>query len=56
MVFAIDIGLARDLEWASSIESVAMHSAIRTQHVHTARMTGLFKKPFELCRVGPGSC
>ena len=31
-----------------------MHSAIRTQEVNPARMTGLFKKQFELCRVGPG--
>ena len=31
-----------------------MHSAIRTQEVNPARMTGLFRKQFELCRVGPG--
>ena len=31
-----------------------MHSAIRTQEINPARMTGLFRKQFELCRVGPG--
>lgn len=31
-----------------------MHAAIRTQEVNPARMTGLFRQQFELCRVGPG--
>jgi 2,5-dihydroxypyridine 5,6-dioxygenase len=31
-----------------------MHAAIRTQEVNPARLTGLFRQQFELCRVGPG--
>lgn len=31
-----------------------MHAAIRTQEINPARMTGLFRRQFELCRVGPG--
>ena len=31
-----------------------MHSAIRTQEINPARLTGLYRRQFELCRVGPG--
>lgn len=31
-----------------------MHAAIRTQEVNPARLTSLFRKQFELCRVAPG--
>jgi len=31
-----------------------MHSAIRTQEINPARLTGLFRKQFDLCRVGAG--
>ena len=31
-----------------------MHAAIRTQEVNPARMTSLFRKQFELCRLAPG--
>lgn len=31
-----------------------MHAAIRTQEVNPARLTGLFRQQFQLCRVGPG--
>lgn len=31
-----------------------MHSAIRTQEINPARLTGLYCRQFELCRVGPG--
>jgi 2,5-dihydroxypyridine 5,6-dioxygenase len=54
MVFAIDIDLKPGLEFAVIDRGPSMHSAIRTQEVNPARMTGLFKKQFELCRVGPG--
>ena len=31
-----------------------MHAAIRTQEINPARLTGLYRRQFELCRVGPG--
>ncbi|SEB01482.1 hypothetical protein [Variovorax sp. YR216] len=31
-----------------------MQSAIRTQELNPAKLTSLFRKQFELCRVGPG--
>ena len=31
-----------------------MYSAIRTQEINPARLTGLYRRQFELCRVGPG--
>ena len=31
-----------------------MHAAIRSQEVNPARLTSLFRKQFELCRVAPG--
>ncbi len=31
-----------------------MHSAIRTQEVNPAKLALLFRKQFELCRLGPG--
>ncbi len=31
-----------------------MHSAIRSQETNPARLPALFRKQFELCRVGPG--
>ena len=31
-----------------------MHAAIRTQEVNPARLTSLFRKQFEMCRVAPG--
>jgi len=31
-----------------------MHSAIRTQEINPARLAGLYRRQFELCRVGPG--
>ncbi len=31
-----------------------MHAAIRTQELNPAKMVSLFRRQFELCRVGPG--
>ena len=31
-----------------------MHSAIRTQEVNPGKLTTLFRKQFELCRLGAG--
>ncbi len=31
-----------------------MHSAIRTQEINPARLTSLFRKQFEMCRLGSG--
>ena len=31
-----------------------MHAAIRTQEMNPAKLTSLFRKQFELCKVSPG--